>query len=215
MRGPLLPWAPAGVLAFGAVMTLSSNAQRGLPLRSPLGSAIPVQIAGYGGRDLSLSAEERRLAGVTSYLLRAYLAPDTALHPSSFSLYVGYYDRQTEGQTIHSPKNCLPGDGWEPLTSGTAFIPASGGPVSVNRYIIQNGSQRALVLYWYQGRGRVVANEYAVKWDLLRDSALRRRSDEALVRLVFPVTDSEDRAFATAVRVARAIAAALNQALAT
>ena len=132
-----------------------------------------------------------------------------------FTLYVGYYDRQTQGKTIHSPKNCLPGSGWEPLTSRAAEIATAQGPVRVNRYLIQKGSQQALVLYWYQGRGRVAANEYGVKWDLLRDAALRRRSEEALVRIVVPVTTSEAAAFDVATGMGRRIVPAVFAALPT
>jgi EpsI family protein len=84
--------------------------------------------------------------------------------------------------------------------------------VIVNRYLLQNRTQQALVLYWYQGRGRVASNEYRVKWDLLRDAALRRRSDEALVRVVVPVRSGEDAA-ALAVRVAETLAPAVAEAL--
>ena len=60
--------------------------------------------------------------------------------------------------------------------------------MAVNRYLLSNAGERALVYYWYQGRGRVASNEYRVKWDLLRDSALRGRSEEALVRIVVPIS---------------------------
>lgn len=213
MTGPFLTWAPTLILAAGALVTLSSSVERSPPLRIPLTTAIPVAIARYEGSDLFLSGDERGVAGTTAYLLRNYVAADTRLRPASLSLYIAYYDHQIQGRTIHSPKNCLPGAGWEPLTSSTALIAGPAGPATVNRYVIQNGKQRALVLYWYQGRGRIVANEYAVKWNLLRDSALRRRSDEALVRLVLPIADSEDRTHATAVQIAGVVATALERAL--
>ncbi len=87
--------------------------------------------------------------------------------------------------------------------------------MKVNRYLLQNGDQRALVLYWYQGRGRVQASEYMVKWDLLRDAALRHRSDEALVRIVVPLvgTGVEEDSFALARSVAEELVPALNKAL--
>src|SRR6185503_2176392 len=140
--------------------------------------------------------EERRLAGVTNYLFRSYA--NEGAQAQGFSLYVGYYDSQTQGKTIHSPKNCLPGSGWEALQSSTTTISTVRGPVRVNRYLIQKGKEQALVLYWYQGRGRVQANEYAVKWNLLRDAAFRRRSEEALVRIVVPITSGADTALALA-----------------
>ena len=85
--------------------------------------------------------------------------------------------------------------------------------MSVNRYLLQNEDVRALVLYWYQGRGRVQANEYLVKWDLLRDAVLRQRSDEALVRIVVPLSGSEEDSFRLARSVAETLVPALDQAL--
>ena len=128
-------------------------------------------------------------------------------------MYVGYYDQQTQGQTIHSPKNCLPGAGWEPLASSPLTIGIATGAVTVNRYLLQNGRQRALVLYWYQGRGRVAWDEYRVKWDLLHDAALRRRSDEALVRVVVPVSGTEADALRLATDAAHVLVPALYAAL--
>ena len=208
-------WAPAIVLAAGALMaTFGVKSQRSLALRQPLAEAVPLDIEGFDGRDLSLSADEIEVAGVSNYLSRVFVRRDTTVRASHyFTLYVGYYDRQTSGKTIHSPKNCLPGSGWEPLTSQSAQIATPSGTVVVNRYLIQKGRDQALVLYWYQGRGRVASNEYAVKWDLVRDAALRRRSDEALVRVVVPIRGSEADAFALASRIAGRVVPDLNLAL--
>ncbi len=207
-------WAPAALLGVGALFTVGIQGQRSLELRGPLAAGIPIRIEGYTGRDVTMSDEERRVAAVTTYLARTYVAPaDSGADSAGFALYVGYYDRQTQGHTIHSPKNCLPGAGWEALASRTARIATAIGAVVVNRYLIQREGRQALVLYWYQGRGRVEANEYRVKWNLLRDSALRRRSDEALVRVVVPVTQGEERAFAVASRVAATVVPSLQATL--
>jgi EpsI family protein len=216
-------WPPAIVLAIGALLaTVGVRAQRSLPLRASLASAVPTRVEGFEGRDLALSPEEVRAVGVTSYLSRVFehggdsaaaRAGTPAAAPAWFTLYVGYYDRQTSGKTIHSPRNCLPGGGWEPLTYQVATVATSQGPVSVNRYLIQNGRRQALVLYWYQGRGRVAASEYGVKWDLVRDAALRRRSEEALVRILVPIQGSEASAFDLATRVASRMVPTLSAAL--
>lgn len=208
-------WPPAAVLVVGAVLaTVGVQAQRALPLRLPLAEAVPRQIDGLPGQDEQLSDGEIRAAGVTSYLLRTYQHPDSS-HHEAFFLYVGYYSQQTQGRTIHSPKNCLPGSGWEPLASRPETVATNHGPVVVNRYVLQRGRERVLVLYWYQGRGRVAHDEYLVKWDLLRDAALKRRSDEVLVRIVVPLTSSESDAAALAVRVAQALVPAVQSALPT
>ena len=210
--GPGLIWAPALVLGVGAVFTTGVDLQRKLPLRAPLHSTVPRVLLGHVGRDAPISAEELRVAGVSTYLLRDYAATDSGV--PAFSVYIGYYETQAQGRTIHSPKNCLPGAGWEALAATTTIVRSSGrDPVAVNRYILQRGDARAVVLYWYQGRGRVEANEYRVKWNLLRDAAMRQRSDEALVRVVVPVNGADTAAVALAERVAAALLPAVAEAL--
>jgi EpsI family protein len=203
-------WLPAGLLAAGAVLTVGVDAQRSLPLRRPLAEVVPV-LPGTTARDLVISDRELAAVGVSAYLMRQYATADSAAPP--FSVYVGYYERQMRGKTIHSPKNCLPGSGWEALASSTVNVPVAGAEVTVNRYLLRKDDEQALVLYWYQGRGRVASNEYLVKWNLLRDSALRRRSDEALVRIVVPMVGAEDRALEAAIAAAAALIPALATAL--
>ena len=209
----IVRWVPAAVLGVGALFTVGIDTQRSMSLVRPLEEAVPRSIAGFAARDVTISDAELQVAGVTNYLMLAFEPPTTVAGGAAFSIYVGYYDRQTQGQTIHSPKNCLPGAGWEALASDAVTIHTAAGAVTVNRYLLQSKQQQALVLYWYQGRGRVEANEYVVKWDLLRDAALRQRSEEALVRIVVPITESQDQAFDLAARAAEALVPALNRAL--
>jgi EpsI family protein len=174
--------APALLLLVGCIGVFQSHTQRAMPLTAPIGTASPA-VEGYTSRDLKLSKEEIDVAGMTNWVARAYIR-DSAV---AFTTLVSYYDRQTQGRTIHSPRNCLPGAGWEVLSPGVRTLASSGGDQTVNRYILKNAGSTAVVYYWYQGRGRVVANEYAVKWNLLRDAALKGHTEEALVRVVVPV----------------------------
>lgn len=201
---PATVWAPPALMAIAALFTVGIDTQRSLSLRASLADVIPLEVAGHYGEDKLISDAEVEAAGVTDYLMRDY---------GAFSLYIGYYSRQLRGKTIHSPKNCLPGAGWEALASRAVDIPTALGSVTVNRYLLQKNDQQALVLYWYQGRGRVQANEYLVKWDLLRDSALKQRSDEALVRVLVPITNDEEHAFALASRIASVVVSRLTLAL--
>ncbi len=201
-------WAPGTLLTLGCVFTLFIDRQERVPLAAPL-TRLPVEIAGYHGVDAAIGEPERRAAGMDSYLFRTFSA-DTLV---AFTLYVGYYEHQTQGRTIHSPKNCLPGSGWEALQSSETVVSTPSGPMRVNRYLLQNKAQRALVYYWYQGRGRVAASEYQVKWELFRDSALRGRSEEALVRIVIPINRAVDEERANG--LAQAVAASLIPAVAT
>jgi EpsI family protein len=194
-------WVPLAILAGGVLLVQTIGRQNPMPLSRPL-TGIPIVLEGYEGRELTVSPEEQRIAGMSSYVSRTYGRDSTA----AFWVYVGYYESQTQGKTIHSPKNCLPGAGWEPLESARVQLNLASGPVPVNRYLIANDNQRALVLYWYQGRGRISANEYLVKWELLRDATLKQRTDEALVRVIVPIRGTEEEAEALARRVAERLA---------
>jgi EpsI family protein len=204
-------WLPALLLTVGAAASMGAGAQRSIPLRANLADAVPRDMEGLQGVDQTVSLAEQRVAGMDAYLLRSYSASTAAAAATTFSVYVGYYEKQMRGHTIHSPKNCLPGSGWEALTSSTAIVSTTVGDIPVTKYLLKRDDERAVVFYWYQGRGRVEANEYRVKWNLLRDAAFRRRSDEALVRVVVPVTQSE----ADAVKVATRVAANLIPSLAS
>jgi EpsI family protein len=222
-----LRWAPAIVLLLGTFLTMGVGRQRSLPLTLPLGEAVPSEIAGFVAQDVLISDAEARAVGFSDYLFRTYGEPESrgietqetgeeVDAPASipyFTLYVGYYQSQAQGNTIHSPKNCLPGAGWEALSSHPQELEVDGRLETVNRYLIQNKDDRALVLYWYQGRGRIASNEYRVKLDLLMDAAIRSRSDEALVRIVVPVLGTVDAAQDLAVRAAEAVIPGLDTAL--
>jgi EpsI family protein len=176
------PYVPALILAAGFLLVAGAKSQKAVGLAAPIDGVLP-SVDGYRVQDKKLSDEERRVAGMSNYVARSF-SRDSVL---AFTTLVAYYDRQTRGKSIHSPRNCLPGAGWEVLSGGTETVNANGASYVINRYMLKNGRARAVVYYWYQGRGRVVANEYAVKWNLLRDAALRGHTEEALVRVVVPV----------------------------
>jgi EpsI family protein len=175
-------YLPAAVFLFGTAFVWNARSQAAIPLAAPL-TGIMAQVDGYRVEDQHLSNEERRVAGMSDYVARLYLR-DTV---PAFTTFVSYYERQTQGKTIHSPRNCLPGAGWEILTAGQAAVVVNGAKQTLNRYVLKKGASTAVAFYWYQGRGRVVANEYAVKWNLLRDAAFAGHTEEALVRVVVPV----------------------------
>jgi EpsI family protein len=136
---------------------------------------------------------ELRFDDETETILRAdeYLARNFKSRGHVVSLYVGYYGTQRTGATYHSPLNCLPGSGWVMNEGGDINLSRpDGSSFKANRYVIQKGNERALVIYWYQGRGRSVANEYWDKIYTVFDSVARRRSDGALVRVIAPIETS-------------------------
>jgi EpsI family protein len=166
-----------------------------VPIREPL-SGMPMQIGDWTGRQApDIESRVMAVLGVDDYVNRVYYHRD--LFPAS--LYIGYYQSQREGDTMHSPLNCLPGAGWNPVKSDHIPIPANDGPaIEINRIIIMKGMEKQVVLYWYQSHGRVVASEYWGKIYTVLDALRTNRTDAALVRVICPVagTDAKAEAFA-------------------
>ena len=93
----------------------------------------------------------------------------------------------------------MPGGGWQLRDFGQRTlgnVSIDNKPLRVNRTLIELGSQRQLVYYWFQQRGRSVTNEFVVKWYLFWDALTRHRTDGALVRLIvaLPTTSNEEEA---------------------
>jgi EpsI family protein len=186
----LRSFVPAIILGAGlGLLGLTHEQERPKPV-TPI-AAILDSVPGYSHEAIEVDTNSQRVAGMDEYVNRVYTQDSVQV----FSLYVGYYTYQTQGKSIHSPRNCLPGAGWEPVESATLPIASAPGVGSrdMNKYILANQGNYAAVYYWYQGRGRIESNEYTVKYNLMRDAALHGRTEEALVRLVVPLHTRTDR----------------------
>ncbi len=150
-------------------------------------------------------------------VLRAddYVTRDYAASPTQVAnLFVAFFKTQRAGQAPHSPKNCLPGSGWVWTVSDTIPVTVSGRdtPMEINRYVISKGEDKAVVLYWYQSRDRIVAQEYKaaayVAWDALRYN----RTDTSIVKVtVRIVNNQEEAATQTAIDFIQSFYATLRQ----
>ena len=141
--------------------------------------------------------DSRDVLKADDLLLREYRQPASR---QAATLFVAAFRSQRNGKTPHSPKNCLPGAGWTPLVQDLYQVDVGAdAPITVNRYVVQHAEQRQLVLYWYQSRDRVVANEYTAKYYVMVDAMKLNRTDTALVRVVVPIVDGDEQ---TATRTA-------------
>ena len=160
--------------------------------------SFPKQIDGWGmTAEYPVEAEVQAVLKADDTLNRTY---NVSSGSSQAGLFVAFFRSQQAGQAPHSPKNCLPGSGWEALKSSTVSLKVAGRaePIEVNRYIIARGESKAMVFYWYQSHGRVVASEYWSKFYLVMDSLRYHRSDTALVRVIVPISGDEADAEKTA-----------------
>lgn len=155
----------------------------------------PLTIEPWVGKELGIEASILQALRVDDYMMRLYRNEQGL----NVALYAGYYKSMRQGATYHSPKNCLPGSGWYFVKTDKAQlnIPGrAGGKVEINKFVIQKGLAKQLVLYWYQDRGRVITNEYWAKIYMIWDAIFKGRTDGAFVRLTVPFKDDyEARAF--------------------
>ena len=179
-----------GLLAATTVF-LANARKHEAPVSRSTFATFPMAIGQWRAvNDPPLDPDVLRVLGVDDYLSRVYYQPNGAV-----GFYMGFYGSQRQGDTIHSPMNCLPGAGWEPVSEQTlqiANVDGAGRSITVNRFIIRKGLDRNVVLYWYQGRGRVVANEYWSKAYLIRDAIVANRTDGSLVRVVVPIVGDDE-----------------------
>jgi EpsI family protein len=150
-------------------------------LAAPLDS-IPTGIDGWTQTETQqLSAGTLGKLLPTTYLSRTY-----SKGGQQMGLFIAYYAQQRAGESMHSPKHCLPGSGWEIWRYGSASIPVDNTPTKINQYFIQNSGQRMLVFYWYQSKDRIIADEYLGKVLLIRDTLLAGHTAGAIVRIMLP-----------------------------
>lgn len=153
----------------------------------------PMRLGAWSGRPLSMEGIYLDQLKLDDYVMADYVNAAG----QSTNLYIAYYNSQRKGEAVHSPRSCLPGGGWQLREFDQRTlrdVQIDGRPLRVNRTLIELGNQRELVYYWFQQRGRIVTNEFAVKWYLFSDALTRHRTDGALVRLIAPLPPGSDAA---------------------
>lgn len=175
--------ATVAILAVTLAASVAGERRRPDPLRRPLEEIAPA-LGGWtmSGRQV-LDPRILRILEPAGYLSRTYRKGALEL-----GLFIVYYDEQRTGESVHSPRACLPGHGWEIRDPGSAVIHVNGEPVKINRYGIQNAGERRVALYWYQSNRRIVASEYMGKLLLVRDALVEGRTSGSLVRIMLPDT---------------------------
>jgi exosortase D (VPLPA-CTERM-specific) len=205
------------VLVLSAVAIGRASKSEAPPPRESL-ATFPMDLAEWRGQSADRFDQQiLAVLGVDEYVNRIYTAPTNI----AVGLYLGYYRSQREGDTMHSPLNCLPGAGWQPVKQERVTIPvattvdaATGQPsgrreIVVNRFIIQRGLDKQVVIYWYQSHGRVVASEYWGKIYTVVDAIRLNRTDAAMVRVICPVSGGDAAAEERAEQAATAFTRAM------
>ena len=182
-------WTVVLLLAATALFLHVRPAADHNPPSEPL-ALLPFIIDGWAGSDQTVDPGTRETLGAGDILARVY---SQGARTQPIGLFIGYFPTQRTGQTIHSPKHCLPGSGWVFDESNSLdLIDVNGKPHRVGEYIISSGATKQFVIYWYQAHGRSVADEYMAKIYMVVDAIRMNRTDGALVRVITPISSGED-----------------------
>ena len=185
------PYVAAIILiSIGSLVTMATpQREHQHPVRKNF-SDFPLETGQWKGRSVPLEKIYLDVLKLDDYMLADFVGAGN--QPVNF--YVSYYASQADGNSAHSPRDCLPGDGWVVGEIAARDLPGvmfNGKPLRVNRAVIQKGEPKQLVYYWFQQRGRNLTGEYAVKLYIFWDALMRNRSDGAMVRLVTPLGAGE------------------------
>lgn len=154
------------------------------PSRAADLSVIPDKIGDYVSVKEQFVDGSENIINADASCLRLYRAADQ----SELWLYVAYFSAQGYGRQIHSPRHCLPGGGWNiEWQQPFALVVAGGDAREVNRALVSHRGEKHLMFYWFETRGTVTSNEFSLKWQMVKNSLLRRATDAAMVRLTLPL----------------------------
>jgi EpsI family protein len=136
--------------------------------------------------ETALQASVEQYLQPDDYTIRTYRNGSAA---SDVSVFVAFFNSLQTKYGPHSPRACLPGSGW--LTRFRKVVvmevPGEREGIHVNQYVLEKSGEHILVLYWYQNKRRVWAEEFQAKIHLLPDLLRYRRSDVSLVRIIKPL----------------------------
>lgn len=172
------------VVVVQAVLFYTASHGENTPIPAPLTTFPAVLGHWHEVQEGVIDQDTRDILKADDLMSRVYA--DGGAKPE---LFIAYFKTQRQGQSPHSPKNCLPGSGWQQLQTGRIDVPVADGSININRYVVEKGDAQSVVFYWYESQGRVMADEFAAKFYLISDSIRHHRSDTALVRVVVPIPD--------------------------
>jgi exosortase D (VPLPA-CTERM-specific) len=196
--------------AIAAAWMLAPSRDVTLPERDPF-SLFPRQIGDWTGTSGVLDPTVEEVLRADDYLAAFYRSPDEA---AGVDFFMTYYERQTNGAAVHSPAACLPGAGWEVFSIDpvSVSLPGTGfGSFELNRALIQKGLEKQLVYYWFEGHGRRLTGDFAVKFYTVADGMTMGRSDGGLVRVITAVGPEPDGVAQADARLQRFLADAVDR----
>jgi len=179
-------------LAAAAYMTLHRETAQ--LLAHPL-SAFPSEMGGWRAiRQDYFSSALLAVLRPSDYLSRRYLGPAG----KTVDLYIGYHDGAQGSGPIHSPKNCLPGNGWLEITSRPLEVEIGGERVHLTQALYRQEDRQELFVYWFMVRGETLSTEIGLKLAEIANSVRHGQRGASFIRLSLRAADDPTEAAAIA-----------------
>jgi EpsI family protein len=191
LRGAALSRSGLGMLVLvilACLCLLWAQADRvGKP---PTVGRVPLADDGWKGTDLPrLDQVVLQYLQPDSYIWREYRKGDEAVQ-----LAVLYGRRKC---TFHSPGFCLLSEGWNITHRSTVPVKIGGQQVIFNEMVLQRRGQKIVALYSFLHGRRSTPSWLVHQGRLLMARFSRRTEEGALVRIIVPVSSSEEGASKT------------------
>jgi EpsI family protein len=169
-------------IAFAATLAITQAVTPATPAVPPALSEIPMALASWQGAIApDLDPDVAKVLAADQYVHRYYNGAE-----GTIEMDVAYYTRPRVGANMHSPLNCLPGNGWRIADVRDMTVESGGRTWPMRELVVERGTWRYALAYWYQSRSRVVSDEMKSRLYLLADALQQRPTDSGLVRLIFP-----------------------------
>jgi EpsI family protein len=185
----------AGILVCQAVIYYGFAQHEVIP-KGAAWNSFPNQV-GTWSVDREMLPDEASLAQLQP---DDYLSRDYVKGPDHIDLFVAYFKTQRTGHAPHSPKACLPGAGWDPVSEARLpiSVPQSSVTIDANQYVVRRAGVEMAVFYWYQTARRTIANEYMFQVYAIPELLSHGRTDVAFIRVITEITNGLDNARNTA-----------------
>ena len=182
--------ALSGLFAITLLTSTFVNENRLIVPERKYFRTLPTEFPGWDYRIRPIDSEVAEQLKADDSIVADMISPEG----DQINIYLAYLTARRDGTSWHSPRQCIPGGGWQVTEIDIIQASDESGelPFAYNRMLIEYGDQKQLVYYWYDQRGRKIANEYMMKLLVLYDTVTRRRADGSLVRLIAPVPESND-----------------------
>ena len=188
------PWQPqSAVVLLLLIVTLilshGINFSEIVPIKKPF-AQFPLDVKTWHGKRAFLASDVLNVLHFSDYTIINYVSPEG----KTINLYVGYWESQRKGESIHSPETCLPASGWLFTKEGliTFPVPERENGLAVNRVVFEKVDEKQVAYYWFPLRGRILHNIWQLKIFNFWDALTMHRTDGALVRIITPLSKDED-----------------------